>query len=89
MNTETLDKRIVGTHSTQGWNWDSDVGNSHNSSADKRDPKLLSKENMTNGELDVRMPKTGNPGVDKSFLAKGNPQSDTTGHGILTRPCCD
>lgn len=83
MGKEPLDSRIVGSMGPQGWGYNSDTGNSHNSSADKRDPKLLSKENMTNGELDVRMPKTGNPGVDKSFLAKGNPQDG------LTRPCCD
>ena len=89
---ETLDNRIIGGMKTWGGNYDSNTGGNHNTSADKRDPKITNKEQMGNPkELDPMMakPSNKNPGVDKAFLAKGNPQMDTTGHGKLTRSCCD
>ncbi len=88
---ETLDNRITGGMKTWGGNYNSDVGCSHNPVADKINSKLTNKEQMGNHALDVNMakPSSKNPGVDKAFLAKGNPQMDTTGHGKLTRSCCD
>jgi hypothetical protein len=83
-----MDKRIVGSMGPQGWNYDSDVGCSHNTGSDKRNPKVMPGMDKETA-LDVNMSGGPNPGVDRAFLAKGNPTMDTTGWGKLTRSCED
>lgn len=93
MNTESLDKRIVGHMGPQGWNYQSDVGGSSSKvKGQKNSPAFTDPDTMRNVKnMDPLMakPSSDNPGVDSSFWAKAKPQKDTTGHGLLTRPTCD
>lgn len=86
-----LDKQITGAMKTWGGNFDSNVGCSHNSEADTTTSKITSKKVTLNTEMDPNMakPKSMNPGVDKAFWGKAEPQSDTTGHGKLTKESHD
>lgn len=88
-----LDSKIMKQGSSWGYNYDSTDGCGHNSTADKKDSTLTSKEITLNtmSKMDAERAKPGskNPGVDKSFLAKGEPSMDTTGHGKLTRKLKD
>lgn len=62
-------------------------GDNHCTEADKISQELVGKDVMGNvGNLDPNRakPNSMNPGFDKSFWAKGDPQKDTTGHGTLT-----
>lgn len=91
MGKPELDSRITGQMKTVGGNYNSMEGCSHNSKADKVSAKITSKSVTLNTNMDPNeaKPSSDNPGVDRAFLAKGNPQMDTTGHGKLTRGTCD
>lgn len=85
-----LDPKIVNTMKTWGGDYNSNVGCSHNTEADKISKQLVGNVDI-NFDLDPdkSKPSNMNPGVDKGFLGKGKPQADTTGHGTLTRSCRD
>jgi hypothetical protein len=92
MGNPELDKRIVGSMGPQGWNHDSDVGQSSAGVKNRKNfdsdmqPSMVNPKNL---DPNMAKPSTQNPGVDKSFWNKGNAQMDTTGHGKLTRGCED
>lgn len=83
-----LDKKIMGTMKTWGGNYDSDEGDSHDTSSDKIDKKIDGKDVTENvmSQMDAShaKPDSCNPGFDKAFWAKADPSMDTTGHGKLT-----
>lgn len=93
MGRPELDKRI--TNSMKGWGagYDSTVGCSHDTMADTIDSIIDSKSvtlnSMDKMDASHAKPSSKNPGVDRGFLAKANPQMDTTGHGKLSRSCQD
>jgi len=84
-----LDNTIMGTMKGWGNNFDSTVGCNHDTDDDKIDQKIDSKSITLNkmSEMDAShaKPSSCNPGIDKGFWAKADPQMDTTGHGKLTR----
>jgi hypothetical protein len=88
MGKPELDKQIMGTMKTWGGNYDSTVGDNHDTCSDKIDKQIDGKDVTLNvmSKMDAPHPKpaSDNPGVDKAFWAKGDPQMDTTGHGKLT-----
>lgn len=85
-----LDPKIVNQPKKWGWNYDSTVGDSHNGEADKISKQLVGPVDINiNLDPDKSKPSSLNPGVDKGFLAKGNPQKGTVGEGLLTRSCRD
>lgn len=88
-----LDKRIMDTMGSWGNNFDSDVGDNHNTMADKIDKEIDGIDVTLNvmSKMDASHPKTSaeNPKVDMGFLAKAKPLMDTTGHGKLTRSLQD
>ena len=88
-----LDQKIMGQMDSWGNGYNSLEGCSHDSDDDKVDSKISSKDQTLNvpSKMDAPHPKlsSDNPGFDKSFWAKANPSSDTTGHGTLTRKLKD
>lgn len=87
-----LDPKIMGTMKTWGGNYDSTVGDNHCGVADKVDQAIDSKEITLNHNMDPNRakPSSKNPGVDRGFVfGKGSPQTDTQGHGKLTRSLKD
>lgn len=88
-----LDKRIMGQMETWGGNYNSTEGDNHCSEADKISKEIDSKEITLNvmAKMDAShaKPDSMNPGFDKAFWAKAQPQMDTTGHGKLTRAVKD
>lgn len=85
MGEPEISKVIMGSMKQMGYL--APGGDDHNSEADSINKELTAKQAMGNyGPLDIDRPKppNQNPGVDKGFLNKGNPQQDTTGHGTLT-----
>ncbi len=88
-----LDPRIMKTMQSWGNNFDSTVGDNHNTMADKLDDQIENKDITLNvmSKMDAPHPKTSaeNPKVDMGFLNKAKPLMDTTGHGKLTRSLQD
>lgn len=86
-----LDQKIMGQMKTWGGNYDSMEGCSQEPGTKELSKKITSKSVTLNTAMDPNeaKPKGQNPGVDKAFLAKGEPQMDTQGHGRLTRSKSD
>jgi len=76
----------------QGWNYNSDVGQSSSKvKGQKNSPAFTDPSTMHNVKnMDPAMPKksSDNPGVDKAFWKKADPQMDTTGWGKLSTRSC-
>jgi len=93
MGRPELDNRIMKQMGSWGNNFNSMEGCDHNSEADKIDKKIDGKDITLNKmnlmDASHAKPSSDNPGVDKSFWAKADPQTDTTGHGKLTRSLKD
>lgn len=93
MGRPELDSRIMGQMKNWGGNYNSDTGCSHNSEADNIDNRIDGRDVTINvaSKMDASHAKPGkmNPGVDKGFLAKGNPQKDTVEGFTLTRKLKD
>ena len=92
MGPIVLDKQIIGGRKSWGWNWDSTTGDNHCGVADKVDQAIDSKSITLNRDMDPNRakPSSKNPGVDRGFVfGKGSPQTDTQGHGKLTRSLKD
>lgn len=86
-----LSQTIMGQMKTWGGNVE-DNKSSHNGVADKVSSVITNTEQMGNPKTlnqNMAKPADKNPGVDRAFLAKGNPTMDVTGHGKLTRSCKD
>lgn len=88
-----LDPQIMNTMKTWGNNYNSKVGDDHDTCSDKVDKTIESKDVTINvmSKMDAShaKPDSMNPGVDKSFLAKAKPQTGTVGEGLLTRKLRD
>jgi hypothetical protein len=85
MNKPHIDKTIWNSMQKQGYL--APGGDDHDPSSDKKDNRIVGPNVMGNvGNLDPdrSKPKSMNPGFDKTFWSKADPQEDTTGHGKLT-----
>lgn len=93
MNKPQLDNVIMKQSNAWGANFNSMEGCRHNSEMDEVEDKVNGKDVTINimSKMDASHAKPGadNPGFDKGFWAKADPQSDTVEGFKLTRALKD